>query len=304
MRKWLKALLLLPVAFASLAVFPDNKTNDACPDDQAEFSRIVQRAAARDPSAQTALAFCYDLGRHVQPSRKENIRWLREAANQGYTPAQYELGRIYLYGRGVPADYAEALLWEQKAAEQGDPQAQRDLAFMYERGFGVKANPSKAADWNRKAAAQGQPDAQIHLAQALDEGAGVAKNQVEAREWYARAAKQERPVAQLHLARAYAAGIDCQPAVRWYKEAAAGGETLAMYELAKLYLEQKCGADRAHSFQWFIIGARFGSSESKIEAAKLATYLSPAQRKNAELAAGQWIKKHYGARKEEDEEAR
>ena len=90
-----------------------------------------------------ALAICYDLGMHVKPDGKESIRWITKAANQGYAPAEYELGRIYLYGRGIPVDYAQALIWERKAAEQGDPRAQRDLAFMYERGFGVAADPAK-----------------------------------------------------------------------------------------------------------------------------------------------------------------
>ena len=170
-----------------------------------------------------ALASCYDLGLHVQPDGKESIRWLTEAANQDYAPAQYELGRIYLYGRGVPIDYAKALLWERKAAEQGDPRAQRDLAFMYERGFGVQADPAQAAEWNRKAAAQGQPDAQLHLAQALDEGVGVSKDAEEARKWYAKAARQQQPTAQLELARELAGQGNCPVAVHWYEEAAGHG---------------------------------------------------------------------------------
>ena len=105
------------------------------------------------------------------------MNWLERAANQGYAPAEYELGRIYLYGHGVDMDYAKALVWEQKAAEQGDPRAQRDLALMYERGFGVTADPAQAADWNRKAAAQGHPEAQAHLAQALADGPGSKKIQ-------------------------------------------------------------------------------------------------------------------------------
>ena len=86
----------------------------------------------------------------MKPDGKESISWTTKAANQGYVPAEYELGRIYLYGRGIPVDYAQALIWERKAAEQGDPRAQRDLAFMYERGFGVAADPAKQPSGTRR----------------------------------------------------------------------------------------------------------------------------------------------------------
>jgi len=289
---------LLP--HAASAVFA--QTTDACPSDAAAFAKIQQRANQEDPSAQTALAFCYDLGRNVEPSRKENMRWLEQAANHNYAPAQYELGRIYLYGRGVPEDYAKALVWERKAAEQGDARAQRDLAFMYERGFGVTADPAQAAEWNRKAAAQGNADAQLHLAQALAGGSGVTKDPAEARKWYSKAALQESPAAQLQLARTYAQSADCAPAIQWYKAAAAGGETQAMYELGLLYLKKPCGTDRATAFQWLTIGARFGSQESKAEAARLAPSLSAAQKKSAQAAVDRWIRQHSGAQKDEDEE--
>jgi TPR repeat protein len=275
-----------------------------CPQDADKFARVQQRAGAKDPAAETTLAFCYDLGRHVQPDGRESICLLTEAAEQGYVPAQYQIGRIYLYGRGIPADYQKALLWEKKAAEHGDSRAQRDLAFMYERGFGVKPDPAQAAAWNRKAAAQGVADAQLHLAQALDQGAGVSKDPAEARQWYAEAAQQKQPAAQLQLARVYARNSNCSPAVHWYKEAAAGGETQAMLELGRLYLEKTCGPDRAQAFLWFTIGSRFRLQECKTEASKLAPMISPEQKTRAQMAAEQWIKKHSGAQKEKEEDQR
>jgi uncharacterized protein len=272
-----------------------------CPQDDKDFAAIQERAGAKDPVAQTALASCYDLGMHVQADGKESIRWITKAANQGYAPAEYELGRIYLYGRGIEADYAQALLWERKAAEQGDPRAQRDLAFMYERGFGVAADPAQAAEWNRKAAMQGNAEAQLHLARGLDEGVGVSKDAEEARKWYAKAARQEQPMAQLELAREFAGQGNCPVAVHWYEEAAGHGQAQAMYELGRLYLG-KCGPDENKAFTCFTIGARFGSGESKAEAERLAQRLTLAQKKHAKLAAAKWIKEHPGSDKEEDEE--
>ncbi|HZI57742.1 MAG TPA: hypothetical protein VFF39_13255, partial [Verrucomicrobiae bacterium] len=135
----------------------------------------------------------------------------------------------------------------------------------------------------------------------LDEGVGVRKNPDEAHQLYAKAARHEQPAAQLELARKLAQKPDCAGAIHWYKEAAAHGQTEAMYELAKLYLNSKCGVHRVHAFTWFSIGARFGSVESKAEATELARTLTLGQKNGAQIAADQWIKKHPGADKDEDE---
>jgi len=275
--------------------------SDVCPRADKDFTAMQQRADANDPVVQTTLASCYDLGMHVKPNGKESIRLLTKAANQGYAPAEYELGRIYLYGRGIPIDYAQALLWERKAAERGDPRAQRDLAYMYERGFGVAADPAQAAEWNRKAAMQGNAEAQLHLAKGLDDGVGVNKDSEEARKWYAKAARQEQPAAQLELARQSAGQGNCPVAVHWYEEAAGHGQEQAMYELGRLYLS-KCGPDKDKAFTWFRIGGRFGSDESKAEADRLEKTLSAAQKKRDQLRVAEWIKEHPGSDKEEDEE--
>ncbi len=274
-----------------------------CPVLRNEFDRLEKRAKAGNPQAQTVMASCYELGRNVKPNGLETIRWLKLAADQGYAPAEYELGRMYLYGRGIPADYQQALLWETKASLQGERSAQRDLAFMYERGLGVPADPREATVWNRMAAEQGEPQAQLHLAEALETGRGVPEDPAEARVRYLKAARQGVARAQLKVAQIYAAdaAATCQTALVWYGKAAAGGETQAMYESGKLYQTAKCGPDLWNAFVWLRIGGRFGSKESQSEAEKVASSLSPAQKKSAELRIERWIKKHSGAQKEEDE---
>jgi hypothetical protein len=51
------------------------------------------------------------------------LRLLRPLAEQGYAPAQFDLGVMYTLGHGV-FDYAEAVRWYRKAAEQGYAPAQ------------------------------------------------------------------------------------------------------------------------------------------------------------------------------------
>ena len=291
--------MMAALGFSSAAA--QQARTPVCPRDDAGFTAVQKKAEAKDAEAQTTLASCYDLGLHVQPNGKESIRLLTEAANQGYEPAEYEVGRIYLYGRGVPANYGQALTWEQKAADHGDARAQRDLAFMYERGFGVEPDLTQAAEWNRKAAAQGNAQAQLELAKALDDGLGVEKNSDEARKWYAKAANQEQPEAQLELARQATGQGNCPVAVHWYEEAAGHGEKQAMVELGRLY-RLKCGPDWERALKWFLIGEKSGSNESKDFAEFMARKMPPAQRKRAEIAAEKWIKDHPAGDKEENEE--
>jgi hypothetical protein len=270
-----------------------------CPDSQRRFRQIQKRAQAKDAVAETVMASCYDLGHNVAPNRKENIRWLTLAANQGYVSAEYELGHIYLYGSGVPSDYQQALLWEKKAAQQGEAEAQRDLAFMYEQGFGVKADSQEAIFWNRKAAGQGQREAQLQLAKALE-----AQNRAESMEWYRKAGRQELPDAQLRLAELLfeKSNRNCKEAMAWYERASGNGVAQAMYELGKVYQLGDCASRNPKmTYRWFQTGARYGSQEARAEAEKSGSLLTGAERKAIDLRIQKWARTHTGADKYENE---
>src|SRR5207245_8053334 len=131
-----------PRAFAliflvALSSYPAIAGDRDCPADHGQFAKIQRDAEQNSAEAQTILASCYELGRNVDPNGKEAIRWLTRAAELGYAPAEYELGRTSLYGRGIPADYQLAFLWEKEAAEQGEREAQPDLALTYDLGSGL-----------------------------------------------------------------------------------------------------------------------------------------------------------------------
>ncbi len=88
----------------------------------------------------------------------------RLAAEQGYAPAQFDLGGFYYNGLGVPQNYAEALKWYRLAAEQGHAGAQFDLASIYANGLGVPQDDTEALRWFRLADEQGIAGAQINIA--------------------------------------------------------------------------------------------------------------------------------------------
>ena len=94
----------------------------------------------------------------------EAVKCFRQAAEMGYSDAQYNLGYCYDYGRGVTQDSTEAAKWYTMAAEQGNISAQNNLAILYETGHGVEKDLAEAVRWYRAAAEQGDVDAQFNLA--------------------------------------------------------------------------------------------------------------------------------------------
>jgi len=120
----------------------------------------------------------------------EAEKWYRMSAEQGYAPAQYELGAMYYDGEGIKQDFSEALKWFRKSAEQGNADAQNSLGHMYFFGDGVTENHSEAVKWYRKSAEQGNKYAQKNLGEMYEKGYGVTQNYDKAIEWYQKSADQ------------------------------------------------------------------------------------------------------------------
>lgn len=120
----------------------------------------------------------------------EALKWYRKSAEQGYAPAQYELGYMYYEGKSIKQDYTEAFKWFRKSADQGNAKAQKTLGTMYFLGEGVAKNSSEAVNWYRKSAEQGYKYAQYDLGRMYEYGNGITQDYSMAIEWYQKAAKQ------------------------------------------------------------------------------------------------------------------
>ncbi|HVS86634.1 MAG TPA: hypothetical protein VHF01_00280 [Candidatus Acidoferrum sp.] len=55
---------------------------------------------------------------------------LRAQADAGDAKAQFALANHYFHGREVPQDYAQALIWYRQASDQGFAPAQNQLGNM------------------------------------------------------------------------------------------------------------------------------------------------------------------------------
>ncbi|HSI61657.1 MAG TPA: tetratricopeptide repeat protein, partial [Candidatus Saccharimonadia bacterium] len=89
--------------------------------------------------------------------------WVRKAADQGFAPAQSNLGVLYRNGDGVTRDDAQAAAWYQKAAQQGNAVAQYNLACCYEDGIGVPKDLIEAFRLYALAEKNGDRVAQVGL---------------------------------------------------------------------------------------------------------------------------------------------
>ena len=59
---------------------------------------------------------------------------------------------MFQKGLGVPTDYAKAMAWFDNAAAQGNSAAENQLGWMYQFGQGVQPDDAKAVSWYRMSA--------------------------------------------------------------------------------------------------------------------------------------------------------
>lgn len=156
------------------------------------------------------------------------VDWNEKAAEQNYSPAQYELAEIYRDGLyGVVKDSEKALELFTKAAtpnlgegspyKKGYAPAQHNLATMYAIGSGVERDFKEALRWYQMAAEQGIAESQFSLGLVYLKGNDINQNFKEAAKWYQMAAEQELARAQHGLAEMYneGKGVSYNPEMAW-----------------------------------------------------------------------------------------
>ncbi|MBR4597869.1 MAG: sel1 repeat family protein [Opitutales bacterium] len=231
-----------------------------------DFKEYLKNAEQGDSIAQFHLAMLYKHGFSVKkegdaaidllrpdfpPNPAEALRLLRDAADQGYDRAQYELGSTYLKGDMGYFNRPEGIKWLRKAAEQGDPDAINALKKLgnfvapAERSFYdaeelfSAGNFEQAAEVYRKCAEQGFIAAQYHLGYCYANGIGVKKDLAEALKWWRKSAEQGFPFSQLALGSIYFKGKgvekDYAEALKWYRLAAEQGDDIAKHQIGFCY---------------------------------------------------------------------
>ncbi|MGE5147666.1 MAG: tetratricopeptide repeat protein [Candidatus Eiseniibacteriota bacterium] len=178
-------------------------------------------------------------GRH---NRIAGVKLIRQAAEQGYGRAEFELGRMYadgddyVYGALVPQDDAEAARWFRLAAAQNVGAAMIAIGDLYFEGRGVKQDDAEAARWYQKAEPNWLNPTRLGI--LYEEGRGVPRDIERALDLYRRGASWHYPDAAFRLGELYEAGKgvaqNLDQARRWYDIAAKRGYEPARQALDRL----------------------------------------------------------------------
>ena len=129
---------------------------------QRTIEDLVVRAKEGDAEAQNELGSLYYAGEDVEQDDTEAVRWIKRAADQGYSPAQYNLGLLYfrsrgglgymlVYGAGVDEDYVLAYMWLELAGNGATSDFTRRLYAQQLDELAQRMTPDQIVDAKRLA---------------------------------------------------------------------------------------------------------------------------------------------------------
>jgi TPR repeat protein len=125
-------------------------------------TKIWKRAAELgNVDAMHLLATCYHHGNGVKMDKKKAVELWRVAASHGHATAQYNLSVLL---RELSAD-AEAFHYAKLAAEQGLSPAEYNVGVCFWKGLGVAVDVDEGTRWMERAAAKGFQSAIEKLAE-------------------------------------------------------------------------------------------------------------------------------------------
>lgn len=222
-------------------------------------------ATRGNAKAQLEVAKCYLNSENVELSlhMDKGINYLKKAAKQGLTEAEYMLGEMYWTGVEdlIDQNVKKAIELFEKTANKGNAHAMYKLGLAYGNGNGVAVDKQKARNYYRMAAEKGDVNAQIQYGYILET---EDFNMKEALKWYQKSADQGNMIAQYNLGQMYRSGngveVDYEKALKYYKKAADQGYADAMNCLGFMY-EKGLGVNSNinTAYQWYQAAADAGN---------------------------------------------
>lgn len=129
-----------------------------------DVADLLQKAETGDPTYQYLYAYVRKMHPDLKISEDEANSWYLKAAQGGYPPAQYDLGRSLMYGLGCEFDNKKSIEWLTLSAKADYPYAQVFLGkWLLSLGDDTK-NLKQGLFWLEKAADNDFPSAKMALA--------------------------------------------------------------------------------------------------------------------------------------------
>lgn len=113
---------------------------------------------------------------------------LNKEAQAGNAKAEHELGIRYLTGKGMPADTIKGAYWIKKAAEQKLSAAEYNYGILLINGWGVEWNPYDAFKSFYFAALDGMPQAEFVIGLLYTDNLIIKRDMAEAYKWLQKSA--------------------------------------------------------------------------------------------------------------------
>lgn len=175
-------------------------------------------------------------------SLTQSVEYLKLAAENGSSEAQFALADAYTNGAGVPQDGREALNWLIRARDGGEKLAYVYLGRAYASGFGVPIDPERAFNAFYEGAEQGSSEAMAEVGRAYIMGFGTEKNVDLGVSYMRQAASLDNASAMYELGELYRSGIhvtkNINAALEWYRKAAALGNMKSMINIGFIQTER------------------------------------------------------------------
>lgn len=209
-------------------------------------TRFGAAAKRRIPDALYQLGLMAERGPPSGDPDQSPAGWYRQAADQGYPPAEVALARLYETGRGgVAADADAALRLYWSAATKGHPAAAFKVGWHLAQQADNPTGFLRAARFFTVARKSGNPDGAFGLSRLYRDGRGLPKDVDLASALLREAAEGGSVLAQEELAEALESGGELQgkepewglrEAVIWYRRAADRGAAGAAFRLGRMLL--------------------------------------------------------------------
>lgn len=185
------------------------------------MSLYCEAAGLGNEDAKYKIAKLYAVGKGVEKSDTEVIRWLKQYRHTG--SGFYSIGQLFYDGTETAKSYEDAIIWWKLAADENHAYAKYMLGICYENGEGIEQSYEEAAKWYKKSIDTGCIEARVSLGRLYEKGYGVEQSYEEAIKLYNAAAEYKNIKAMCCLGDCYRYGLGVKRSyndtVKWYKMA-------------------------------------------------------------------------------------
>ena len=181
------------------------------------------------------LANFYIEGKYVKRDINYALFILKEALNNGYTIANFDIAKIYFAGFDKHRNPKDGLEFLKALTSAGEPSSLFTYGLVLDLGYLLDKTDDYALSMYKLAVGHGSFKAMVNLSVKYLKGEGCPVNESEAFKLCSRAAAESIPIAEANLGLMYKYGIgtseDAAKANEYFKAAASHGDSWALAEL-------------------------------------------------------------------------